>query len=161
CSSDLIIESGRIDLAGDFSPNFMLAWDNRSPESLWELQFTINDGTPRGNLNEGNGLTAPWWNPYYSCCDFHKASYNMVNAFRVSGNGLPLFDSFDDAELTDFDEYFGGNTWDPRLGHTVGIPGFPWKYQEVLYDSSGSRDPGIYGYFHSMKEQVRTDSPGL
>ncbi|HLT06993.1 MAG TPA: RagB/SusD family nutrient uptake outer membrane protein [Cyclobacteriaceae bacterium] len=156
-----IIESGRFDLAGDFSHNFMLAWDNRSPESLWELQFTINDGTPRGNLNEGNGLTAPWWNPFFSCCDFHKASFNMVNAFRVDENGLPLFETFNEAEMTDKNQYFASNQWDPRLGHTVAIPGFPWKYQDVLYDSAGSRQPATYGYMHSMKENVRTDSPGL
>lgn len=156
-----IIAEGGFELAPDFAQNFMLEFDNASPESIWELQFTRDDGTPRGNLNEGNGLTAPWWNPYYSCCDFHKATYNMVNAFRVDADGLPLFDTFNEAELTDFDAYFANNNWDPRLGHTVGIPGFPWKYSEVLYDSSGSRDPGIYGFFHSMKENVRTGSPGL
>jgi hypothetical protein len=158
---DDIIESGRFGLATDFAHNFMLSWDNRSPESLWELQFTIDDGTPRGNLNEGNGLTAPWWNPYFSCCDFHKASYNMVNAFRVDEKGLPLFDTFNDAELTDKNQYFASNEWDPRLGHTVAVPGLPWKYQNVLFDSAGSRQPATYGYFHSMKENVTTDSPGL
>lgn len=155
-----IINNGGYSLASDFANNFMLEFDNASPESIWELQFTIDDGTPRGNLNEGNGLTAPWWNPYFSCCDFHKASYNLVNAFRVDTNGLPLFDTYNDAELTDYDEYFSNNTFDPRLGHTVAIPGFPWKYQEVLFDSTASRDPGIYGYMNSLKEQVRTDSPG-
>lgn len=158
---DDIIESGEFELAGDFAQNFMLSFDNSSPESLWELQFTINDGTPRGNLNEGNGLTAPWWNPYFSCCDFHKASYNMVNAFRVDEKGLPLFDTFNEAELRDKDQYFSGNQWDPRLGHTVAVPGFPWKYQDVLFDSAGSRQPATYGYFHSMKENVETNSPGL
>jgi hypothetical protein len=158
---DDIIESGEFELAADFAHNFMLSYDNSSSESLWELQFTINDGTPRGNLNEGNGLTAPWWNPYFSCCDFHKASYNMVNAFRVDEKGLPLFDTFNDAELEDKNQYFSSNQWDPRLGHTVAIPGFPWKYQDVLFDSAGSRQPATYGYFHSMKENVGTNSPGL
>ena len=156
-----IIESGEFGLASDFAHNFMLAYDNASPESLWELQFTIDDGTPRGNLNEGNGLTAPWWNPYFSCCDFHKASYNMVNAFKVDEQGLPLFDSFNEEEMTDKNAYFSNNNWDPRLGHTVAIPGFPWKYQPILFDSAGSRQPATYGYMHSMKENVRTDSPGL
>jgi hypothetical protein len=158
---DDIIESGEFSLAPDFAQNFMLAFDNASPESIWELQFTIDDGTPRGNLNEGNGLTAPWWNPYFSCCDFHKASYNMVNAFKVDEHGLPLFDTFNEEEMTDKDQYFSNNNWDPRLGHTVAIPGFPWKYQTVLFDSAGSRQPATYGYMHSMKENVRTDSPGL
>lgn len=158
---DDVIASGKYRLSDDFANNFMLEYDNATPESLWELQFTIEDGTPRGNLNEGNGLTAPWWNPYFSCCDFHKASYNVVNAFRVDEKGLPLFNTFNDAEITDRDSYFKNNTWDPRLGHTVAIPGFPWKYQEVLYDSTGSRNPATYGYMHSMKENVTTNSPGL
>ena len=159
---DDIINSSQFRLADDFAHNFMLEFDNQSPESLWELQFTIDDGTPRGNLNEGNGLTAPWWNPYFSCCDFHKASYNLVNAFRVDPNGVPLFDTFNEAELrNNYNDYFGNESFDPRMGHTVAIPGFPWKYQEIPFDSTGSRDPGIYGYMNSMKENVRTDSPGL
>ncbi|WP_207434788.1 RagB/SusD family nutrient uptake outer membrane protein [Sabulibacter ruber] len=166
---DEIIQSGRFSLAADYANNFLPEFDNRSPESIWELQFTRSDGTPRGNLNEGNGLTAPWWNPHYSCCDFHKATYDMVNAFRVDANGLPLFDTYNEAEIVDSDNarhsydlpYFANNTWDPRLNHTVGIPGFPWKYQPIMYDSAGSRDPGTYGYMHSMKENVPTDDPGL
>ncbi len=158
---DDIIASSKYSLSADYANNFMLEYDNATPESLWELQFTIEDGTPRGNLNEGNGLTAPWWNPHFSCCDFHKASYNMVNAFRVDEKGLPLFNTFNNAEIADKDTYFASNTWDPRLGHTVAIPGFPWKYQAVLYDSGGSRNPATYGYMHSMKENVTTNSPGL
>jgi hypothetical protein len=158
---DDIISSGKYDLSADFANNFMLEYDNATPESIWELQFTIDDGTPRGNLNEGNGLTAPWWNPYFSCCDFHKASYDMVNAFKVDDHGLPLFNTFNNEEITNKDAYFANNTWDPRLGHTVAIPGFPWKYSNVLYDSTGSRSPSTYGYMHSMKENVTTNSPGL
>jgi hypothetical protein len=158
---DEIIGSGKYDLSADFANNFMLEYDNATPESIWELQFTIDDGTPRGNLNEGNGLTAPWWNPYFSCCDFHKPSYDMVNAFKVDSRGLPLFNTFNDEEITNKNAYFANNTWDPRLGHTVAIPGFPWKYSSVLYDSTGSRSPSTYGYMHSMKENVTTNSPGL
>jgi starch-binding outer membrane protein, SusD/RagB family len=156
-----IIEQGPYSLATDFAHNFMWEWDNTSPESIWELQFTIDDGTPRGLLNEGNGLTAPWWTPHFSCCDFHKASVNMLNAFRVDENGLPLFDSFNEEEIDDKNAYFERNQFDPRLGHTIGIPGFPWKYQEIPYDSAGTRVPSDYGYLHSLKENVTTDCPGL
>lgn len=158
---DEIITSGKYSLSSDFADNFVLEKDNATPESIWELQFTIDDGTPRGNLNEGNGLTAPWWNPYFSCCDFHKPSYNMVNAFKVDQNGLPEFENFNNEEIVEKKAYFANNTWDPRLSHTVAIPGFPWKYSKVLYDSTGSRSPSTYGYMHSMKENVTTDSPGL
>lgn len=161
-----IIDSGQYRLADDFAHNFLYEWDNQSPEVLWELQFSTDDGTPDGNLNEGNSLTTPWWSPYFSCCDFHKPSFNMVNAFKVNGDGLPMYDNFNNTSAQgNFNNFFSNNSFDPRIGHTVSIPGLPWKYQNdlnpVLFDSSGSRQPDVYGYFHSLKENVRTDSPGL
>ena len=159
CNS--IINSGNFRLADDFADNFMLDWDNESPESIWELQFSVDDGTTYGAFNYGNGLTAPWWAPSFLCCDFHKASVNMVNAFKVDEKGLPMFNTFNDEEIDDMSTYFAQRSFDPRLGHTVAIPGFPWKYQDVLFETRASRVPSTYGYFHSLKEQVRTDSPGL
>lgn len=160
--ADDIINSGKYSLAPDFATNFSFAYDNKSPESIFEWQYSHSDGTPNGNLNGGTPLNEPWWPPYFSCCDFHKASYNMVNAFRVDENGIPLFDNFNDAEITNKAAYFSGNNWDPRISHTVAIPGLPWKYQkELLFDSSGSRDPNNYGYFNSLKENVESNSPGL
>ncbi len=152
---DEIINSGKYALCSDFAVNFLPEGDNNTPESIWERQFTIQDGSPNGLKNNGNVLNGPWWAPESVCCDFHKASYNLVNAFRVDDNGLPLFDTFNDAEITDKIAYFESNVWDPRLSHTVAIPGYPWKYQlEFKYDSSGSRKPAVYGYFHSMKENA-------
>jgi hypothetical protein len=157
-----IINSGQYSLAPDFAMDFSFAYDNKSPESIFEWQYSHDDGTPNGNLNGGTPLNAPWWPPSFSCCDFHKASYNMVNAFRVGADGLPLFDNFNNAEITNKKEYFANNNWDPRIGHTVAIPGLPWKYQtDLLFDSSGSRDPNNYGYFNSLKENVKANSPGL
>lgn len=85
----------------------------------------------------------------------------MVNAFKVDENGYPLFNTFNNENITNKKEYFAHNNWDPRLGHTVAVPGHPWKYQTVLFDSSASRQPAVYGYFHSLKENVTTNSPGL
>ena len=159
---DDIINSSKYSLSADFSHNFKFSDDNATSESIWEWQYTHSDGTPNGNLNGGTPLNAPWWPPYFSCCDFHKASYNMVNAFRVDANGLPLYDTYNNAEITDKNAYFSGNNWDPRIGHTVAIPGLPWKYQtDILFDSSGARDPANYGYFNSLKENVEAGSPGL
>ena len=160
--ADDIINSGKYSLAPDFAENFLYAYDNKSPESIFEWQYTHSDGTPNGNLNGGTPLNAPWWPPYFSCCDFHKASYDMVNAFKVDENGVPIFDKFNDEEITDKKKYFATNSWDPRIGHTVAIPGLPWKYQQnLLFDSSGARDPNNFGYFNSLKENVESDCPGL
>jgi hypothetical protein len=57
-----------------------------------------------------------------------------------------------------------GLTVDPRLDHTVGIPGRPFKYRntvneagDMVYNFSWARDPGVYGYFGNMKEQQAPD----
>lgn len=155
---DDIINSGRYDLCTDFAENFLPEYDNSTPESLWELQFSIDDGTSVGRLDFGNGLSAPAWGTYFPCCDFHKPSHNLVNAFRTDANGLPLFDTYNNEEITGNTNYFPGNTFDPRLSHTVAIPGYPWKYDpELLYDSTGSKAPQIFGYFNSLKENVSPD----
>lgn len=157
-----IINSGKYSLNPDFSSNFEYTMDNKSPEAVWQWEYTYNDGTPNGNLNGSTPLNAPWWPPNFSCCDFHKVSYTMVNAFRVDKDGIPLFDSSNNAEMTNAKTYFATNSWDPRFGHTVALPGLPWKYQtSLLFDSSGSRDPTDYGYMNSLKENVEAGAPVL
>jgi hypothetical protein len=50
-------------------------------------------------------------------------------------------------------ENFQVNTFDPRLDHTIGIPGHPFKYEpNFIYSSGWVRDPGSYGPFSSMRE---------
>ncbi|WP_300599294.1 RagB/SusD family nutrient uptake outer membrane protein [Niabella sp.] len=162
--ADGIINSGKYSLAPDYAINFLFDFDNKSPESIFEWQYSHSDGTPNGTLNAGTPLNAPWWPPSFSCCDFHKASYNMVNAFKTDAKGIPMFDDYNDQDITPANRstYFSGNKWDPRIGHTVAIPGLPWKYQQnLLFDSSGSRDPATFGYFNSLKENVESNSPGL
>lgn len=156
-------------LEPDFGYNFLDGHDN-GPESVWAVQFSINDGTITGRVSFVTGLNSPHGNPLYGCCGFHLASQNMVNAFRTDANGLPLLDTFNvvdifsringsgDATLT------AGVTIDPRIDHTVGIPGRPFKYKNTLkntgdmvYKFSWARDPGVYGYFGNMKEQQSPD----
>ncbi len=155
-----IIDNGGYSLTDHLSHNFLAKYDNQTPGSIWEWQYTYDDGTPDGNRNAGTALNSPWWPPHFSCCDFHKPSYEMVNAFRVDEDGLPLFDTYNDEDIDNKKAYFSGNNWDPRIGHTVAIPGKPWKYQtDIIFDSSASRSPAQYGYFHSLKENVQAGSP--
>ncbi len=156
---DDIMSSGKYDLCDDFANNFLPEYDNNTPESIWELQFSIDDGLPQGRLDWGNQVNAPAWEPHFQCCDFHKPSHNLVNAFKTGDNGLPLFDSYNNEEITDNPDYFLDNTFDPRLSHTVAIPGYPWKYDAGLIFDSTARNPNTYGYFNSLKENVSPDCP--
>ncbi len=143
-----VISSGKYALSADIANNFLPETEN-GPESVFAIQFTINDGTTAGRLSYEDGLNYPHGAPQYGCCGFHAASQNMVNAFTTDVNGLPNFTTFNNsiANLTTA-------TVDPRLDHTVGIDGHPYKYDNTKpFSNSWVRDPGVYGNFHTMRNQ--------
>jgi len=157
-------------LEPDFGYNFLDGHDN-GPESIWAVQFSINDGTNTGRVSFVTGLNSPHGSPLYGCCGFHLASQNMVNAFKTDAvTGLPLLDTFNTSDIYTTVDANGkssltaGVTLDPRIDHTVGIPGRPFKYKNTLktagdmvYNFSWARDPGVYGFFGNMKEQQSPD----
>lgn len=157
-------------LEPDFGFNFLDGHDN-GPESIWAVQFSINDGTNTGRVSFVTGLNSPHGTPLYGCCGFHLASQNMVNAFKTDAvTGLPLLDAFNTSDIYTTTDANGkspltpGVTLDPRIDHTVGVPGRPFKYKNTLktagdmvYNLSWARDPGVYGFFGNMKEQQSPD----
>ena len=149
-----IINSGNYSLNTDFAYNFLDGHDN-GPESIFAIQYSINDGTAiGGRLNMSTSLNYFAGAPQYGCCAFHIPSQNLVNAFKTDANGLPMFDHFNDpgTEMKDSIDFWT-NGVDPRLDHTVGIAGHPFKYNAALpYEHSWERDNGDYGGFGSMKD---------
>ena len=156
-------------LEPDFGNNFLYGYDN-GPESIWAAQFSKNDGTLVSRVSFVTGLNSPHGTGLYGCCGFHLASQNMVNAFKTNANGLPLLDTFNQVDIFNVVDGSGktplasGVTLDPRIDHTVGIPGRPFKYRnrisnadDMVYNFSWARDPGVYGYFGNMKEQQAPD----
>ncbi len=156
-------------LEADYGNNFLDGFDN-GPESIWAAQFSINDGTIVSRVSFVTGLNSPHGTGLYGCCGFHLASQNMVNAFKTDASGLPLLDTFNDEDIFNTVEDDGtsipavGLTVDPRIDHTVGLPGRPFKYRntvneagDMVYNFSWARDPGVYGYFGNMKEQQAPD----
>jgi len=153
-----VINSGQYRLYDDFAKNFLYGYDN-GPESIFAIQYSINDGTTFGRINEATGLSYSLA-PQYGCCWFHIPSQNMVNAFKTDANGLPLFDTFNDKALTDADLVPTGASVDPRIDHTIGIQKHPFKYRpDILYDHSWERAPALYGSFGNMKEEQSADCP--
>lgn len=151
--TDDVINSGKYSLQPDFAENFLYGYDN-GPESIFAVQFSINDGTEIGRLSMSTGLSYSLA-PQYGCCWFHIPSQNMVNAFKTSSAGVPQFDTFNDVPLIDsVDLTPTGATVDPRIDHTIGIKGHPFKYNpNILYDHSWERISSLYGGFGNMKEQ--------
>ncbi|MEP6596418.1 MAG: RagB/SusD family nutrient uptake outer membrane protein [Ginsengibacter sp.] len=149
-----VISSGKYALSPDIADNFLPETEN-GPESIFAIQFTINDGTTSGRMSYEDGLNYPHGAPQYGCCGFHAASQNLVNAHTTDVNGLPNFTTFNNsiADLTTA-------TVDPRLDHTVGIEGHPYKYDNTKpFSNSWVRDAGVYGNFHTMRlQQLATSS---
>jgi starch-binding outer membrane protein, SusD/RagB family len=143
-----VVASGKYGLSADIADNFLPETEN-GKESVFAIQFTINDGTTSGRLNYEDGLNYPHGAPQYGCCGFHAASQNLVNAYTTNTSGLPNFTTFNNgiADLTT-------TTVDVRLDHTVGIDGHVYKYDNTkLFSNSWVRDPGVYGSFHTMRNQ--------
>lgn len=130
-------------LETDFAYNFLPGSYENGPESLFAVQYSKDDGTTYGRLNMGNALTTPTPGG-----DFNKPSQNLVNAFKTN-NGLPMFDTYSDADYNE-----ATDKTDPRLFHTVAIPGKPYKYTNVNFRTDQSRNPNMYGYYSSLKENV-------
>lgn len=143
-----VISAGKYSLQPDFAENFLPEYDN-GVESVFAVQYSINDGTTVGRLNFEDGLNYPHGAPQYGCCGFHQPSQNLANAFGTDANGLPKLDTFNDGIID-----FKTATVDPRVDHTIGIDGHPYKYNPASpFSNSWVRDPGVYGFFQAMKSQ--------
>jgi hypothetical protein len=156
---DSVINSGKYSLDADIANNFLPQFGN-SPESVFSIQYSKNDNTPLGRVDFGHCLDYGMVSQY-GCCGFHVPSDNMVNAFKTDVNGLPEFDTFNNIDVVPSGD-FKTNTFDPRLDHTIALPGHPYKYQTDLpFTNAFARAPQTYGYLLSMKEVVAYTDPSF
>lgn len=152
-----IYSAAGFDLEKDFHNNFRPEpqYEN-GVESIWAMQYSMNDGTKNGNLNWSYGLIVPNIPGVTDGgCDFYKPSQNLVNAFRTNNDGLPYIDTFNQKDYDKSNDYA-----DPRLFLTVGIPGLPYEFNKnYIMDESSvwSRSNGLYGYYVTLKHNVDPD----
>lgn len=141
---------GQGSLEPDFANNFLPGSYENGPESIFAIQYTDSDNTLHGRLNFSDVLSTPQG---LGCCDFHKPSQNLVNAYKTDANGLPLFNTYNNTNV-DYNNLNNVQV-DPRLYHTVAIPNLPYKYDnDYIYKEEWVRSPNPYGYYASLKENV-------
>lgn len=130
---DEIINSGKYRLVDSYHDNYRAATEN-NVESIFEVQMSVNDGSPGGqNGNAGNVLNYPYGTGPGGCCGFEQPSQNLVNAFKTTPTGLPMFDDFNEVDVKN-DEGINSDApftphqgpLDPRLDWTVGRRGIPY-----------------------------------
>ena len=139
-------------LEDDFAYNFLPGSYENGKESLFAIQHSTDDGTLYGRLNFSDALNVPM--KFSGSCDFQKPSQNLVNAYKTV-NGLPEFSDYNKAD-------YNANTdkVDPRLYHTVALPGVPYKYDKKnIFDESWTRNKAVSGLYSSLKENVALNDP--
>jgi len=162
-----IILSGQFSLAPNYHDNYNAVTNNNS-ESIFELQYSVNDGTSEGqNGGYAEGLAFPFaaTGAPSGCCGFFQASQNLVNAYQTDPTtGLPLIDTFNDNDFkSDFengnylnssDPYTVDTTTpiDPRLDWTTGRRGVPYLDWGIHPGKDWVRDKsGTYGPYSPLK----------
>jgi hypothetical protein len=95
-----IVDSQQYKLTDKYHDNFR-ATTNNNIESIFEIQYSVNDGAPGGeNGNIGSTLNYPYGGGgVTTCCGFFQPSQNLVNAFKTDASGLPLLDAFNASDV--------------------------------------------------------------
>ena len=157
---EAIEATGEYDLYDDYAKNFLHEFES-GIESVWAIMRSIDDGSVDRSGNFSTGLTSSL-GPGYGCCSFNHVSQNLANAYKTDENGLPLFNDFNTGAQINTIEDVMSNNMDPRIAHTAGIIGMPYKYDpNRIYDESYSRVPGVYGFKLGMKDQELPSSPAF
>lgn len=166
--TDEVITSNKYDLLDDFQKLDLVQYEN-GKESVWAIQYSMNDGSgSAGRVNWSNLLNAP--QGPYSGDGFFLPSQDLINAYQTDANGLPLLDgsfqgkNFDvivekDGEFTNTQ---CDHTVDPRLDFIIGRPNVTWKtYETTPCLASWVRNRGDYGFHCSKRFFVSPESPDM
>lgn len=163
---DVLKNSGK-KLVANYHDNYRTVTNNNT-ESIFEVQFSINDGTTGNNGNAGDNLNWPYsaTAPGRGCCGFYQASHNLVNAFKTE-NGLPMIGNLADGTLDTYnkvdlpnDQGINASTAftldktvpvDPRLDWTVGRRGVNFLDWGPMPGSNWIRDQAYAGPFTGKK----------
>jgi starch-binding outer membrane protein, SusD/RagB family len=131
------------------------------PETILAFQASAKDGEPNAtNANYGERLNFPYSPSHFACCGFNQPSQNLVNAFRVDVNGLPLSVTAPATWNVSDSDFKAGNLTpvDPRLDWTVGRKSVPFK-DWGLYDTTWTREP-VNGGPYSPKKTIHEKASG-
>lgn len=153
---DAVVTSGRYALNAKYHDNFNAATRN-SKEGVLEVQQSVNDGTT-DNGNNGDVLNFPYNGGPAGCCGFHQPSQDLVNAFQVDANGLPLLDTYNNTDVKNDDGLKSSDAFtphtgplDPRLDWTVGRRGIPYLDWGKHPGSNWIRDQSYGGCYAPIK----------
>ncbi len=160
-----VVNSGKYRLVDNFHDNFAAETRNNA-ESVFEVQYSVTSADGSGG-NQGDELTYMYPNGPGGCCGFFQASQNLVNAYKTDAKGLPMIQTFNDADVKNdegllssapFEPYTG--SLDSRLDWTVGRRGIPFIDWGVHPGRFWIRDQSYAGPYSSKKQIVSKAESG-
>lgn len=163
-------------LVAKFSDNFNAETENNS-ESIFQVQYSVNDGSNANKSAWGDVLNFPYNNGSNDmpggCCGFYQPTQNLVNAYKVDATtGLPLLTTFNDMSvksdqgLKSTDPFVPETApLDARLDWTVGRRGIPYLdwgthpgQKWVRDQSNGGPYSPIKNVYYKKQEKNLTDA---
>jgi hypothetical protein len=144
--------------------NFDVKTEN-GPEAIFTAQHIINPNGSGDNANVGDMLSGLYGSAPVNCCGFFQPSFDLVNSFRVTANGLPMLDYGyrNDPYLSDFGlsssekqnyQVDRSLAVDPRLDYTVGRRGVPYHDWGIFPGDPWIRDAASAGPFVAYKAMI-------
>lgn len=150
---------GKYQLLADFQHLDLIAYDNGA-ESVFEIQFSHNDGTTLHRTSWMYALCSPTA-AKYAGCGFFQPSQTLANSYRTDANGLPLLDDYNSVSIITREDGLANNV-DPRLDFVIGRPGIRWKtYTTEPYGDNWVRDAGTYGKFGCKRHLISPEDPAM
>lgn len=155
---DIIAHSGK-----SLMPNY---WDNfdiahrHNNEALFEIQAAVNDGASGStNANYSDwGINPIGVDGTNSCCGAYQPTQNLVNAYQVDANGLPILSGTvpqfkNDMGLTSSQPFVQDTVTpvDPRLDYVVGRRGVPYYDYGIMRGSDWIRVQSYGGPYVGKK----------
>lgn len=154
--ADSVINSGIYHLQPDLQGLYSDPNQETDGENIFSLAVNLNPGAANNvRFNWGDLWVIPP-GPYGGGDGFDRPSQNLVNAFKVDANGLPLLDTYNDTDLP------ASNVTipvDPRLDLAIGRPGITWKdYTVAPYSTTWARTLDVYGPYSKKKNAIYVNS---
>ncbi len=145
------------------------AANRNSVESIYTVQYSVNDGSGGWNAGRGEVLNFPYKSGESpgGCCGFFAPTQDFVNSFRTDDNGLPFLDTYNSEKVTndqglavddDFTEYAG--QLDPRLDWSVGRRGIPYWDWGPVTGTDWIRDQSYAGPYVGKKQVYKKSQEG-
>lgn len=140
-----------------------------SPEAVFSVQYSVNDGANGDNAGWGDVLNFPYGGGPGGCCGFFQPTQDLVNSYQVDPvTGLPNPDAYNSTEVKN-DQGVGAadpfvphtGTLDARLDWTVGRRGIPYldwgKHPGVTW----IRDQAYSGPYSPIKNTYKKSQEGV